>query len=223
MTGKVKWKVLMPEALEAVAIMQEVEPTVKILDVGGGMKPLVFATHVIDILEYDRRGMYGFMPDGATRAAERYTEETYLEHDICVTPWPYADKEFDVVWCTQTIEDVRDPLAVVREMCRVGKVGYITTIHRNYESLFDVNGPDFPGWMHHRWLIEPDGDRMKFTFKTPLLQREEYRPHPTGERELELWWTENIEVYEYIPMSEQEIKDDLTKYVKLTKEMVDAA
>lgn len=216
--GKVKWNVSMPEAIEAVAVLQEIDPKLKILDVGGAMKPFVFSTHVIDLIGYEGRGAYGYIPDEAGRGAERYTVDSWLVHDICELPWPYEDNEFDFVWCTQTIEDARDPIGIIREMCRVGKVGYITTIHRNFESLFDVNAPDFAGYIHHRWLIQQDGDRMRFIFKFPLIHvREEYRPVPTGERELSVWWTGYLEAYEHVFTTEQEILDDFASYVQMTE------
>lgn len=220
--SKVKWNVAVPEAIQAVAAMQEAadldKSEFRILDVGGAIKPLVFATHVIDILPHENRAWYGHIPGEATRSSERFSVETWVQQDICVTPWPYEDDYFDVIWCTQTVEDVRDPLVVIKEMSRVGKVGYLDTIHRNFESLINVESPHYAGYVHHRWLIVPDGDKLKFTFKFPQLHTlSEYRPIGTGERNLSLWWTGEVEAYEYIPMSIPEIDDYLLNYVEETQ------
>lgn len=214
--GSTKWEVSTEEAIEAVAALQEAAESsgdqLRILDVGGAMKPLVFATHVIDMLSYSNRAWYGHIPDAAGRGAERFSEETWLVHDLCEVPWPYEDNEFDVVWCTQTIEDIRDPIAVLGELSRIGKCGYINTIHRNFESQLDVNSPIFTGYVHHRWLIEPDGKRFRFMFKYPLLLSSEYRPAPTGIKELGCWWTSDIAGYEVHLTSLQEIQDEFTNY-----------
>lgn len=215
----IKWGVPQEEGLEALAILQEAAEQegrqLRILDVGGGMKPMVFATHIIDYLPFYNRAWYGRIPDEAGAGAERFTEETWLEWDICQMPWPYRDHEFDMVWCTQTVEDVRDPVGVIREIERVGKCGYLNTIDRNFESQPGVSDANFVGYVHHRWLISPDGDKLRFVFKSPLLHAyPELRPRPSGEWILGLWWTGECPVYEYLPMNEQAIKDELLGYAE---------
>lgn len=225
MPGHVKWDVTVEEAVEIVAATQEAAEQenypLKILDVGGAMKPLVFATHLIDLLPYYKRGTYGFIPNEAEYGTERVTEDTWTVWDICKKPWPFEDNEFDIIWCSQTVEDVRDPIGAIEEMCRVGKAGYLDTIDRAFESLKFQPAPYWAGYMHHRWLIEKDEDRIKFCFKFPQLSvLDRYTPMMTGVRNLSCWWTGEIEAYEYIPMSEQEIEDYLTSYVETTQKQM---
>lgn len=218
MSGQVKWAVELDEGVFALTAAQEAaaqeDRPLKILDIGGAIKPLVFATHVIDILPYNNRAWFGHIPGEASRGAERFSEETWFQHDICTYPWPFADDEFDIAWCTQTIEDVRDPLGTIKEMVRVSKVGYLQTIERNFESLHNVEDPRYAGYAHHKWLIERDGDKLKFTFKFPHIHTmPEYEPRQTGNRYIGLWWTGDLEAWEYVPMSREEIDTYFQSYV----------
>lgn len=205
-----KWDIGVEEATAIVAAMQDAATIdnmdFRILDAGGAVKPLVFATHILDIRSYSDRAKSGHIPVEASRGAERFSEDTWLQMNMCETPWPYEDNYFDVIWCTQTIEDVRDPIGVLKEMSRVGKVGFLQTIHRNFESLLNVEDSNYAGYVHHKWLIEPDDDKLRFTFKFPLIHVEEsLRPHQTGEKYINLWWVKDIVGWEHIPLSREAI------------------
>lgn len=219
-----KLDVTLQEALESVQIMKDIaaeeeEEAFTILDVGGAMKPLSFATHVIDMLSFDERRLDMYPPYGLEVAEDiSFSEETWVQMDFCNTPWPYADDEFNVVWCTHTIEDVRDPIGVIREMSRVGQTGFLLTIHRDFESLKNIEHPNYAGWMHHRWLIEPWGDRLQFTLKYPQLHVDpQYTPAMTGRKEIGLWWMGSLEAFEYLPRSDQEIHHFLYDYAEETR------
>ena len=205
-----KWDISIEEATAIVAAMQDAAAMdsvdFRILDVGGAMKPLVFATHVLDILPYHDRAWSGHIPVEAGRGAERFSDDTWLQMDMCETPWPYEDNYFDVIWCTETIEDVRDPIGALKEISRVGKVGFLQTTHRNYESLLNVEDPRYAGYGHHKWLIESDEDKLKFTYKFPIIHVDEsLRPPQTGDKYINVWWVKDIISWENIPMSREAI------------------
>jgi hypothetical protein len=86
--------------------------------------------------------------------------ETWVERDVCdPEPWPFADAQFDFVLCTQTLEDLRDPIRVCREMARVAKAGYLETPPAVEELTRGIESPLWCGWKHHRWLAwEEDGE-----------------------------------------------------------------
>lgn len=212
-----KTDVSLEEAIELAAAMQEAARLdgreFRILDVGGAIKPLIFATHVIDILPYDNRAWFGHIahvdisPELA-RASERFNKDTWTSQDICVLPWPYEDDYFDFIWCTQTVEDVRDPLVVLREMSRIGKSGYVQTIDRNFESLKNAEDPRYAGYVHHRWFIEHDAGELKFTQKYPVIHvQPELAPRQTGIKFLSAWWVGDIVGNEHIAMSREAIED----------------
>lgn len=147
----------------------------RVLDVGGWYQPFNLATHVIDLCPYEtRRVQEALDPEDA----ERFGGATWQAGDVCAPPWPYPDKFFDFVLCSNLLEDVRDPLAVCRELNRVGRAGYIETPSRLRE-IFAKSAPGpigrwrgrAPeiGFYHHRWFVEVDHMHLRFTAKTAAL------------------------------------------------------
>lgn len=75
----------------------------------------------------------------------------------------FADKQFDFVTCTHTLEDVRDPEVAIREMQRIGKSGFISVPNRHTElsnlrkyKPFGkpwARGGYHVGFAHHRWVF----------------------------------------------------------------------
>ncbi|WP_372790850.1 methyltransferase domain-containing protein [Paraconexibacter sp.] len=167
-----------------------------ILDVGGWAAPMSRADWVIDLLPYETRGLYVHRPDPAQ---ERFGADTWVQRDICgAAPWPFADKQFDFAVCSHTLEDVRDPLRVCEELCRVAKAGYVEVPAPIQELTFGLHGP-WVGWSHHHWITELEGEGLRFTMKPHLLV-EEGRHLPEGSTEgltpeelvLQLWWEEGF-------------------------------
>jgi hypothetical protein len=137
----------------------------RVLDVGGWAKPLPRADAVLDLLPYATRGLYGAEDD----TPERFTEATWIQRDICDhEPWPFADDSFDVAVCSHTLEDVRDPVWVCRELSRVARAGYVEVPAPVEELTWGVHGP-WVGWSHHHWICEAEADGLRFTFKPHLL------------------------------------------------------
>jgi hypothetical protein len=149
-------------------VLGTIKESDRVLDVGGWAQPLKRANAVIDCSPYETRGGYGSIGDGD----ERFKKSDWTVWDICNRkPWPFKDKEFDFVTCSHVLEDLRDPLWVCSEIVRVGKKGYIETPSRAAETLFGVEGFDYPGSQHHRWLIEIENNSLTFFHKSPLLQK----------------------------------------------------
>ncbi|MBV9863198.1 MAG: methyltransferase domain-containing protein [Alphaproteobacteria bacterium] len=160
----------------------------RVLDIGGWYQPFNLATHVIDLCPFEtRRRQEALDPEDA----ERFAADTWLVTDVCAPPWPYPDKFFDFVVCSNLLEDVRDPLAVCRELNRVGNSGYIETPSRlreifSKERWFALrawrgNVPEV-GFYHHRWFVEMEGAHLRFTAKTTALLQD--RRHYLTRRDL---------------------------------------
>jgi hypothetical protein len=156
-----------------------------LLDVGGWAKPLARADWVIDLLPYATRGLYG-----EAEGDERFTKDTWVEADIC-TPWPFDDHQFDFAVCSHTLEDVRDPVFVCKELQRVAKAGYLEVPSRIEEHMRDLNGP-WAGWAHHHWIcdIDPFAPAIDFVFKSHAIHtRTVPRADLPPERRVQwLWW-----------------------------------
>lgn len=186
----------------------------RVLDVGGLEKPLRPATHVLDLFPY-----YGRRVDeGRGSLPERFTLETWIQHDVNERPWPFEDDYFDYVWCCQVVEDIRDPIGVCREMQRVGKAGFISTVHRSYESSV-VQYDGVVGYHHHRWFVEvyldanPDENVVLFTWKSPIVHvRSDLRP--VQEDWLLHWmWSGSFEVRERFVGGDRGQLADLETYL----------
>lgn len=173
-------------------IMREIPDEASVLDVGGWGKPFRRANAVIDQMPYETRGLYGFDGDGP----ERFDGSSWARRDICDRePWPFTDRQFDFAVCSQTLEDLRDPVWVCSELVRVAKAGYIEVPSRLEEQTLGVQGP-WVGWGHHHWLVDVSPGRVEFVFKHHVVHGHDRAHFPPGflaqldelERVQQLWW-----------------------------------
>jgi len=139
---------------EAIAILDREEGT--ILDVGGGASPFYRADHIVDCLPFDdsRLSQNAWGADKAAVAAS-WTDSDYTRLDLCAGErWPIDDKRFDLGLCSHCLEDLREPIQVVRELARCCKRTLIICPSRLFEQMRGVDHPRFCGMGHHH----VDGD-----------------------------------------------------------------
>ncbi|WP_026911902.1 class I SAM-dependent methyltransferase [Patulibacter minatonensis] len=181
--------------------IDELADDLVVLDVGGWAAPLWRADWVVDLLPYETRGLYG----AADPDRERFSADTWVQADICgPDPWPFEDDQFDVVICSHTLEDVRDPVFVCAELQRVSRSGYVELPTAVEELTFGVQGP-WVGWSHHRWIGEWDGGELVLTHKPHLLAAPG-RHLPTGtheavpadDRTIAFWWEDEVRARERV-------------------------
>jgi SAM-dependent methyltransferase len=160
----------------------------RVLDVGGWYQPFNLATHVIDVEAYATRRVHEALDP---EDPERFSAASWVVADVCAPPWPFPGKFFDFILCSNLLEDVRDPLAVCRELVRVGRAGYIETPSRLREIYAKERPAPFKrlfgempeiGFYHHRWFVEGEGSHLRFTAKTNALG--ESRAHYLTRRDL---------------------------------------
>ncbi len=146
---------MLPSAL---ARIEALPADALVLDVGGWGGPLHRADHVLDMRPYETRGVLGHYGCGP----ERFTKDTWHLADICARdPWPFADDQFAFATCVLTLEDIRDPIGVCRELSRVARAGYVEVPTVEAELIYNVEGTGtFLGHEHHRWFcdVDPDSD-----------------------------------------------------------------
>ena len=199
------------------AIFQRVGKQETVLDLGGWWAPFTRADWVMDLMPYATRGAGGnHGPEG-----ERFTAETWIERDMCDRdPYPFADNQIDFVVCSQTLEDVRDPLWVCSEMIRIGKAGYIEVPSRLEEQAYGFQGP-WAGWGHHRWLIDIVDGEIEFVFKHHILHARESDHFPPGfqqalteeQRVQTLWWEGTFPARERVFVEADELDAYVADYV----------
>jgi len=173
-------------------------------------------------MPYDTRGLYerkGWVE--SRRIDERFTAETWIERDICDRErFPFSDKQIDFVVCSQTLEDLRDPIWVCSEMNRIAKAGYIEVPSRLEEQSWGVNGP-FVGWSHHRWLIDVSDGRLEFVLKLHSIHARPEQHFPPGfwarltapERVQTLWWQGGFSYRERVLLDKDESDRYLSAFV----------
>jgi len=199
-------------------ILDMLRPEATVLDVGGWAKPFSRANWVIDLMPHDSRGLYGEVDP----ASERFTEESWLTFDVCDrTPWPFDDKSFDFATCSHTLEDLRDPIWVCSELQRVSRAGYIEVPSRLEEQSLGVNGADWAGWSHHRWLIDRAQGALRFVFKPHVLSADPSFHFPgwfgaalTPEQRVEThFWEDELHAREVVFAEAEKLRSYLRDYV----------
>lgn len=205
------------------ALLERLPDDAVVLDVGGWADPFERADWVIDLLPYETRGLYarnGWAPP--RDAPERFGPERWIQRDLCDRqPYPFAEGEIDFAICAQTLEDLRDPIWVCRELSRVARAGYIELPSRLEEQSYGVNGP-FVGWSHHRWLIDLGEPEIQFTGKLHAIHSRPEWFFPAGfwerltvrERAQTLWWEGEVRGREQVLLSDEEADRYLRPYVE---------
>jgi hypothetical protein len=215
----------------AVKIVSFLNDRDKVLDIGGWARPFNRANHVIDAEPYETRGYYndpalaslrGWYAPAQGGDREWFSKDTWIQRDICDRqPFPFTDKEIDFVICSQTLEDLRDPLWVCSEMIRIGKRGYIEVPSRLAESSRGVE-PNQVGWSHHRWLIDIAEDHVYFTMKYHKIHSHwrfsfpatRLRRLPEDKREQWLFWEESFSCSEITIHGSHCIVAELENFVR---------
>src|SRR5579862_8907000 len=152
-------------------LLRTIPADAKVVDVGGGAAPFPRANYVIDAMPFEKAGTGS---DGNIHQKlgiePRYSEERWIQTDLCDRrPWPIADRSFDFAICSHLLEDIRDPIWVCSELCRIAKAGYIEVPSRVVEQSKGVENPRHAGYYHHRWLVTRQQDRLEFRHKPHVL------------------------------------------------------
>ena len=127
-----------------------VEAASLVLDVGSGDKPHWRADVLLDRFPGDE---HGGQRSGASSA--RIDRPLF---DADAADMPFADKVFDYVICSHVLEHVERPDAVVSELARVAKAGYIEVPEAASAKIVD-----FPS---HLWWVTLDDGLLVFTAKS---------------------------------------------------------
>ena len=155
---------------------------------------------------------------------------TIFSSTSAVDAGPYPDDFFDFVIASHILEDVRDPIHVVKEMSRVGKAGYVETPSRMRESFAKTRFywlhralgrvPDV-GYDHHRWFVEAEGSHLRFTAKSFLVvtrrkfhltRREFPKKFTTSQNSLAVFWEGGVTGEEVVLIERAAREDDLARF-----------
>lgn len=188
----VKLDVTLEEALDSIKILQDAaaktDYDLKILEVGG-YKPLAYATHIISEHSYDSDEVKGFYPDNEDTVIT-LSPSNWSIHKLDAEKWPFADKEFDVCWCADVLDRMTNPVFMLEEMSRIARIGYVRVSDRNYESLLNVESPDYPGYKDNKWLIDYNHvlERLLFLSKESYAETSNHHPTIPGKKYITIMW-----------------------------------
>ncbi|MBR8835806.1 MAG: hypothetical protein DSM106950_17755 [Stigonema ocellatum SAG 48.90 = DSM 106950] len=179
----------------------------KIMDAGGWFKPFPRATHVVDIMPWETRGARLQLEP---LEKERFTKETWFQLDFLAPELkiPFDDKYFDFSICSQTLEDLSEPIYLIHELIRVSRAGYIEVPSRLHEQTIGVKDAfsDRLGHPHHHYIIDNEEGTLVFCSKEDSLSSSKYsyaipfqlyRKVTTANSELavtNLFWQDKFEV-----------------------------
>ncbi len=140
-----------------------------VIDIGGAHNPWAkdYTTAYLDIL--DIREYLKAYPHLLT---DKVKKADVFIGDIChpsgweeVNAWVKANGKFDFSICTQTIEDIRDPIFVLEQLAKMSKMGFISVPCKHSELCVGIEcsvpehraawgtNSDFRGYFHHRWIF----------------------------------------------------------------------
>jgi hypothetical protein len=142
---------------EVLSYIENLTTGKKVLELGPGHLPFKNATHFVG-------WQHGVQP---IDKGENYKVCDFNHH-----PLPYADQEFDFVYCRHVLEDLIYPFRVVEEMQRVAKAGYIETPSPMAEVKKGIDGgsPQWRGYHHHIWYVWSNDGKLNFAKKYPVTE-----------------------------------------------------
>ncbi len=175
-----------------------------VVDIGGAMKPLSRANVIIDYQQIDELKLDG-----------NQTFDTWISMDFGGSQkyeLPFPDKFVDFVWCTQTLEDIADPFQLMREMIRIGKMGYIEIPNRQLESTIGIESTYYTGFCHHRWYGEIIDSTFQLTHKSPFVMEFGAFQEPPLEKNLSFLWDTTFKFSEKILLTKDDIIGDIIDF-----------
>jgi SAM-dependent methyltransferase len=120
-----------------------------VLDVGSGDKPHWRADVLLD--------RYIDAAHAGQRSGRRAARVSRPLFDADAAAMPFADRAFDYSVCSHVLEHVVDPGAVIDELVRVSKAGYIEVPEASSAKILD-----FPS---HLWWVRREAGTLVFTAK----------------------------------------------------------
>ena len=124
-----------------------------VLDIGSGHPPFPFATHLTDLALKDGNV-------GSVGIPFKHVDGKPV-YECSIEDMPFADKEFDFVYCSHVLEHVNNPEQACKELMRVGRRGFIESPTPGNDLL-----PNSAQMSNHRWDIELKGNTLIFTEHT---------------------------------------------------------
>jgi hypothetical protein len=138
-------------------LAERIPAEAKVLEIGPGLAPFPRADVFVD-----------FDAD----LTKKIPQDKLVRCDFASEPLPFEDKSFDFVFCRHVLEDLCNPVGLLKEMDRVGKAGYIETPSPIAELTkgIDCGSPPYRGFVHHRFILWAADGVLYLVSKYPLVE-----------------------------------------------------
>ena len=101
----------------------------------------------------------------------------YKVADFSTETLPYKDKEFDFVYARHVLEDLNNPVNLLKECRRIAKAGFFETPSPFIEMSRYVEGDksQHKGYHHHFSFVWTNGNQINILHKYPIVEFIEYK------------------------------------------------
>lgn len=132
----------------------------KVLELGPGDIPFTKATEFC----------------GHSLEEEKRLSGKYKVCDFSNQMLPYKDKEFDFVYARHVLEDLNNPVNLLKECSRVAKGGFFETPSPYVEIQTGIESEKskHKGYHHHFSFIWTNGNEINILHKYPIVEHIEY-------------------------------------------------
>jgi len=197
----------------------KIKPIDKVLDIGGSMTQhsVIKIDTLVDIIR----------PEDSPYNPSKLNAKRFVKLDITRNKLPFKDKEFDVVLCTHTLEDLPNPFLVIEEISRIAKRGLIVTPSMGYDMVFTpIDYTDWlsgarriPGEAHHKWFFINDNGVLRVIPKYyGILYTGDFQVvNWSGKREMEYYWKDEINYEEFSSLNIHSLIDEYKKFITKNK------
>lgn len=134
----------------------------RVLEIGSGGRPHPRSTVLTD----------RFLRDDSQREGRALVRDARAFVIADGQALPFRDKAFDYCICMHVLEHVDDPAAMLREIQRVSKAGYIETPTELHDYLFAVA----PYTSIHKWYVNRLGNELVLTRKRAEIAEHRFAP-----------------------------------------------
>ena len=90
--------------------------------------------------------------------------------DACLPETWESVGQYDFSICTHTLEDLRDPLMVIRQLVKHSKAGFIGVPHKHTE-LGLMEWKNIVGYCHHRWVFTIQNNKLRILAKWGVVHQ----------------------------------------------------
>jgi len=169
-------------------------------------------------------------PEEVPYRPSKLLAKNFVKLDITKNKLPFKDKEFDVVLCTHTLEDLPSPFMIMDEMSRVAKRGLIVTPSMGYDMEFTpIDYTDWltgarrvPGEAHHKWFFINEAGTLRIIPKYyGVLYTSDFQIISwSGKNEMEYYWDKNINYKEFIGLNMHDLIDEYSIFMNKNKKYI---